>query len=155
MNKASSRLKYNPKSFVSKPIKASSRIKRKLTKNADKNKNNSIILNALKHYFEHLPTLGMAIVLCIATIFFLKEVPPNSVRHFLLPNTYLPFLFLIFLSSLFLLSFVFLNRRVGFLLSLTITTYIFLKVQQVIMEPWLLITLAIAILASPITILIL
>lgn len=148
MNKASSRIKNKPKTFVTKPIKASSRIKKKSTKIVDGNRNrhNSIIFKALKHYFKHLPTLFLSLFFGTLTFYFLKNISPESVRHFIIPNTYLPFLLLIFLTTLFLFSFVFLNTKIGLLLSAMLTTFLFMRVQLVVLDLWLLLPLVVIIL---------
>ncbi len=142
MNKASSRIKRRGVKPI-KPTRAKSRIKsvprkKEILKKGGFKTNFFLII---KKYLNHLPTLILAIILWLTTVFFLREISPDSVKHFILPNSYLPFLVLIFLSSLFSLSFIFLNRRIGYLLSIAITTYLFLKIQQVVLESWLLIPL--------------
>jgi len=142
MNKASSRIKKTSVKPI-KPTKAKSRIKlNPIKKEAIKRNDSGIVFHSiLKKYFNHLPTLFVGLILGGLTFYFLNHFSPNSVQHLLLPNTYLPFLILIFFSSLFLLSFIFLNKTVGYILSIIITAYLFLKLQQVIFEPWLLILL--------------
>ena len=89
--------------------------------------------NLLKSYWQHLPTLVVGLIFAFITFLILTRIEPMSIKHFLLPHTYLPLLASVFVSSWFLLSFFLLNTRRGLLLSLALITLLFLKLQQVVL----------------------
>ena len=101
-----------------------------------------------QNYLQHLPTLFLGIIFSALTFFILTKVEPSAVQHLILPNTYLPFLASSFLASFFLTSFLLLNSRRGFFLALAITIFLFLRVQQVLIKPQILL-----IIISPLVIL--
>ncbi len=95
----------------------------------------------LKNYFAHLPTLIIGLFFSFVTFLILRHVEPNSIKNLILPNTYLPFLLSLFFALSFTSSFILLNTRRGFLLSGAIILYFFLKLQQVIIPPILILSL--------------
>lgn len=96
---------------------------------------NSLLLANLKslvaNYCHHLVTLFFAFIFSFITYSILTKVSPDSIKHFILPNSYLPFLISFFLASFFLLSFLLLHTRRGFLLAIFLLITLFLKLQQV------------------------
>lgn len=88
-------------------------------------------LSCFKPYLQHWPTLLLALTFTAATYLILTRVSPASIRHVLLPNTYLPLLVTAFLAFWFGFSFILLNSRRGLFLSLALTTFLFLRLQQV------------------------
>ena len=91
-----------------------------------------------KHYFKslflkylkHLPTFIFALLFSGTTYLILTRIHPENIKHFLIPNSYLPLLISVFLSSFFLFSFILLNSRRGFLISLLMLIFLFLHLQQ-------------------------
>lgn len=89
----------------------------------------------LKKYLKHLPLLVFALPFYIGVYYVLTTVPPTSIKNWLVPSTYLPFQFVLFGGNFFGLSFVLLNTRRGLLLTLLLQTLLFLKLQQVLITP--------------------
>jgi hypothetical protein len=78
----------------------------------------------------HLLVLATVGYLAIALIFW--RVHPQTIAHFLLPNSYLPLLIIFFLANLCLFSFIFNHTRRGLLLALMFTINLFLLLQQIL-----------------------
>jgi hypothetical protein len=108
------------------------KIKKRVKKN---NKLTNRILKLIKLYLTHLLTLIIGLCFTFITYNIFKHISPVSIKHFILPNSYLPLLLPLFLSCFFCLSFVLLNTRRGFLTSLIILILTFLKLQAVIFTP--------------------
>ena len=116
--------------------KANSRLDR--TKQAQK----KINLNPkLKKYLKHLPTLILGLIFSASTYLILTRIEPSQIKNFLLPNSYLLFLISLFTASFFLISYLFLSIRTGLILSSPLIIMAFLKLQNVIFEKWLIISL--------------
>lgn len=139
MPRATSRI--NPakrKQIVQKP-KATSRLKKtrsnkpKKTQSPNSQKNHSLG-NLVINYLKHIPTLIIGLIFSYILFQFLNKVNPSNVKHFLLPNSYLPLLLLVFFTGFFLLSFLLLNSRRGLIGSLWLTIILFLQVQRVIIS---------------------
>ncbi|MBD3250149.1 MAG: hypothetical protein GF381_01080, partial [Candidatus Pacebacteria bacterium] len=64
-------------------------------------------------YLKHLPTFLVGLFFSALTGLILTKVHPESIKHFILPHTYFPFLVSFFLSVLFLASFFSLKVRTG------------------------------------------
>ena len=76
--------------------------------------------------------IGLMIVSCIAysAIFILMWlVPPARIQNVLLPNSYAPLLGLSLLAHFCFFSFVFLHARRGLLMSFSLTTMLFFRLQ--------------------------
>lgn len=93
----------------------------------------------LKKYLTHLPTLILALIGWWSVYYILVAIHPSSIRNLIIPNSYLPLLMAFELANFFTWSFVFLNSRRGLIISLYPATLLFLKLQQVILEPTLLV----------------
>jgi len=88
-----------------------------------------------KRYFLHLPILVLGIVGYFLTGFVFLYLEPVSIRDVLVTNTYLPLLILVGLSNFFFFSYLFLNSRRGFVISLLSIVLLFLRLQQVLSFP--------------------
>ncbi len=88
-------------------------------------------------YLTHLPTLILSTPFLYTTYYILTKVNPDQIKHFLLPNTYLPLLISTFFASLFFFSFILLKTSRGLIISLLLTTLLFLKLQHVVFTPTL------------------
>lgn len=145
MNRASSRLKIKPK----KKLRVSeSQNNRKIQTSSNIQRNQTQTIKPQKiffsQYLEHLPTLLLAFMSGFGLWKLISTVRPQEIKHFILPNTYLPFLILFFLTIFFITSYFLLNTRRGFFISLFLTIISFLKLQQVILEIWLIASLALS-----------
>jgi len=105
------------------------------------------VFKLIKLYLTHWPTLIIGLCFTFITYNIFKHVYPLSIKHFVLPNSYLPLLLSLFLSCFFCLSFIFLNTRRGFLISLVILILIFFKLQAVIFTPLIILSAILPLLA--------
>lgn len=124
MERARSRIKTRVKKTKSTPI-----VKNDEQADSVSKKESHLGLTLLK-YVKHLPTLVFAFLFFTTTYLILTRIHPESIRHFLIPNSYLPLLISAFLFSFFLFSFILLNSRRGFLISLLVLIFLFLHLQQ-------------------------
>lgn len=99
----------------------------------------------LTRYLKHLPTLSLSLPFLGVTGYIVTRVSPTQVRHFILPNTYLPLLAPFFLGMFFFLAFIFLNSRRAFFLSLSLTFFLFLKLHAVSLT-WVIVAVPLTIL---------
>ncbi len=84
-------------------------------------------------YFQHLKTFILCLPFYAICFYILKNVHPSNLKNALIPNLYFPFQLSLFLANLFFFSFLFLNTRRGFLISVFVQIFVFLKLQSVIM----------------------
>jgi hypothetical protein len=87
----------------------------------------------LKKYLTHLKTFILCLPFYGLCFYMLRNLHPNQVKNVLIPNLYFPFQLSLFLGNVFFFSFLFLNTRRGLLITLFIQTFVFLKLQSVIM----------------------
>ncbi len=133
MPRAASRLKSktNQKKSVSVTRSSSGRSRSKRGQNNVWLKIKQLILS----YLHYLPTLILGILFSGAVYLVLTYIDPDKIKHFILPNTYLPLLILFFLAALFIFSFFWLNSRRGLITALALSLILFFKLQQFIFNP--------------------
>lgn len=115
----------------------SRRTKKSKTTSAKKPKVNEprrSIFSGLKLYVTHLPTLFLALISSYLTYLLIINVSPNSIKHFIIPNTYLPLIILAFVSVFFLSSYIFLSTRRGLTAASIFIIFLFLRLQQVLID---------------------
>jgi len=78
----------------------------------------------------HAHLLVIAAIGYLLIVYIFLRVHPQSIAHFLLPNSYLPLLLIFLFANFCLFTFIFHNTRRGLLLALLLTTYLFLQLQQ-------------------------
>lgn len=110
--------------------KAKSRLEQKKRKPKFK------IKKHLVHYLKHIPTLLISIPFFLVCYFILNKVEPNRIDNFLLIKTYLPLQIPLFTANFFFFSFITLKTRRGFSIASIISIFLFLKLQNVIIN-WL------------------
>ncbi len=111
--------------------KSSKKISTKKLKNIEVE---SRLFSYLKLYIIHLPTLFLALIISYLTYLLITNVSPESIKHFLVPNTYLPLLILAFTSIFFLSSYILLNTRKGLTIASIFIVFLFLSLQQVLID---------------------
>jgi hypothetical protein len=116
--------------------KAKSRLSTKPNKRK-KRSNSFDLIKILAKYLNYLPTLVLGGLFAIGLYYLVSTVPPDQIKHFIIPGSYLPFTLGLLLSTWFITSFLLLNSRRGLLISLFLTWLVFLKLQQVMMSPQL------------------
>ena len=139
MSRASSRIKKSRRAQTRR-VKTAPPSQQKTKKVSSQKKNASHQTSWLKGYITHLPTFLLCLVSGYLTYLFISNVSPESVRHFLLPNTYLPLIVLVFITIFFLFSFLLLNSRRGMFAANYISLLLFLALNQVIID-WRLVIL--------------
>jgi len=90
--------------------------------------NATTLLNLFKLYQQKLPTFGIGTFFSIALYIFLSLVHPVQVQNLLFANSYMPLLALVFLASLFCLSFLFLHTRRGLFASIALTLLVWIQI---------------------------
>lgn len=108
-----------------------------LSQNNTKNRNRQ----SSNLYSKHLLLLILSGVFYLIVFYLLTNFPPKSVANVPLTNLYLPLLLPFFLANYFLISFILLNTKRGFIFSLLLTCLLFFKLQQISFEVWWLIIL--------------
>ncbi len=116
--------------------KAKSRLSTE-SRNRKKTTNSFDLIKILAKYLNYLPTLVLGGLFTIGLYYLVSTVPPDQIKHFIISNSYLPFTLGLFLSTWFITSFLLLNSRRGLLISLFLNWLVFLKLQQVVMSPQL------------------
>jgi hypothetical protein len=86
---------------------------------------------------KHLPAFFLSLPFYGAAFYIFTRIQPNLIRHWLIPNSYLPLLVVMLIANTFLFGFLFLNTRRGLVVSLLLTVLLFLKLQLVIFTPGL------------------
>lgn len=76
----------------------------------------------------------MAILAYLALYWLLSHFYPNQVQHWLWPNSFLPVLTLLFVGNFFLLTFIFLDKKIGLLLAIIINWLAYLRLQQFVWD---------------------
>lgn len=139
MQKARSRLKKSP--AVRSESNSPEFLSRKAVKPPKIRRSPAVPSPTIQRYLRHLPILFFSLIFYGTLIFLTKNYYPDAIRHFILPNTYLPFQLLLFLANWSLFSFIFLHTRRGFLISLILQMLIFLKLQQISVTPVLVLSI--------------
>lgn len=119
--KARSRLKKE----IEKPVLTSSRLKKRKLET----KKLKIIAQKLK-FKEHLQ-YGLVLILSLISFYILyllcQNFYPKQIQNFIIKNSYLPFFILFFLGNFFLFTFIFLNKKIGLLISFIVSFSLYLK----------------------------
>lgn len=97
----------------------------------------------LKRYWLHLSALLMCLPFYGAVYYHLHFIHPEKIRHFLIPNSYLPLQAYLFIGNFFFFSFILLHSRRGLVMSCLLMTLLFFKLQTVLSWPLALVTVAI------------
>jgi len=112
-----------------------SRARSRLKKSFDSNHPTKPKGSLLKKYWCHRSTLLVSLPFYGGVLFYLHFIYPEQIRNFLFPNSYLPLHFYLFVGNFFFFSFLLLSSRRGLVLSLMVTTLLFLKLQTVLSWP--------------------
>ncbi len=114
-------------------------IKNSLLKNQIKVGSDSL----LERYFRHSPTLIISLPFYYLIYYLFNNVFPTEIANFPIYNSYLGLLIPFFIANMLLLSYLFLNSRIGAFFSLILTIALFLKLQHFIFPYWLFIPIVI------------
>ncbi len=85
----------------------------------------------LQAYGRYIICLVIAMMSYYGLFFLMSQVYPSQIQHFLWTNSYLPFFTLLFVGNFFLLTFLFLDKKIGFYLAIWLNLVIYLKISQV------------------------
>jgi hypothetical protein len=92
-------------------------------------------LGLLQRYLKHSPTLLLSLPFVVMLWWIITSVRPGTIKNIGLTNSYLVFVLPFFLANLFAFSFLLLKTRRGLAISLLLTLWLFLKLQQVVITP--------------------
>ncbi|NCN06540.1 MAG: hypothetical protein GW946_01700 [Candidatus Pacebacteria bacterium] len=87
-------------------------------------------------YLKTLPFGLFSLVGLGGLYYLLTNISPQQIAHVPLPNMYGPFLLLIFLSIFFLLGYALNNTRRGFVAASSISLLIFLHLQHIVINKY-------------------
>ena len=122
------RTDYIQQKYV-RPVKQTDQQKRHAKLPPHQEEKNSVEVNP---YLLRLPTLFLSFVGYGAAFFIITHVYPEQVQSFLLPNTYLPLLLAFAEGHFFFFSYIFMKTRRGLLITLLLTTLLFLQLQTLL-----------------------
>lgn len=94
-------------------------------------KNQVEIKKVLGNRSKHFPTLVIGIFFTFLLIVLVTIFSPDQLKNFVLPNSFLPFFACFLLASFFLLSWLLLDSVIGMWWAIWLTSFVFLRVQQV------------------------
>ncbi|HEX7017973.1 MAG TPA: hypothetical protein VF209_03645 [Patescibacteria group bacterium] len=83
-------------------------------------------------YLKQLPTLIVSLPFGAVVFYILTKIQPDRIAHVPVPHSYLLLLIPFFLFSFWVMTFLLLNARRGFFLSLLLTLFLFFRLQAVI-----------------------
>jgi hypothetical protein len=95
-----------------------------------------------KKYLIHLPTFILALISWYICYYILTRIHPSAIKNLLIHNSYFIFHLSFFFANFFSWSFLFLNSRRGLIIALGTTAMLFLKLQQVMLQPLLILGLS-------------
>jgi hypothetical protein len=88
--------------------------------------------------------LFLAILSLILIFLLMLYTSPTDLAHFIIPNSYLPFLLLFFFLNFFLIKFIFVSQRLAFCIAFNLFILLFFYLQNLIFNFYLIIILIIA-----------
>ncbi len=88
-------------------------------------------LRLLKKYLRHLPLLLLSMPFYGGAYYIFSHIHPAKIKHFLIPNTYLPLQLILFGGNFFLFSYLLLNTKRGLRMSILIGLILFLKLELI------------------------
>ncbi|OIO44354.1 MAG: hypothetical protein COZ34_02860 [Candidatus Pacebacteria bacterium CG_4_10_14_3_um_filter_34_15] len=89
-----------------------------------------------KKYLKYIPLLIFSLPFYILIYYILRNVYPQDIANIPVFNSYLGLLVPFFIANAFSISYIFLNSKKGFDISLFLTLMLFLKLQHFIFEYW-------------------
>ncbi len=85
-------------------------------------------------YIQYAPLLVAGIVLSLLQVSLLTRISPTTIQNVLFPNSYLPFLAVLFLIFFFFASYILLNTRRGVTIAYLLTVLFFLRLQDISLD---------------------
>lgn len=90
--------------------------------------------------FTYWPLLVLAAMFYAGTALLLTRLHPEAVRHWLFPDSFLPFHILLFLGNFFFFTFLTVRKRWGLFLALSFQWLLILKLQGFLLDGWALLS---------------
>ena len=84
-----------------------------------------------KKYLNYIYFLLLAILMYFLLYLLVSRVYPNQVQNFIFKNSYLPFFSILFIANFFLFAFVFLNKKIGIIVSFLINLLFYFKINDI------------------------
>ena len=86
-------------------------------------------------YVKHIPALGIGLIGYGGLYHVFTNLKPYQIQNIFIPNAYLPVVLLFLLANFFFFSFLLLNSRRGWMVSVYLTFLFFLRLQAVTYNP--------------------
>ncbi len=139
MQKARSRLGGSAPTVADQPISEPKTVALKTAKEKESNhqRHERRVRLSFRPHLSHLPPLIFAIIGWVVVVYILTKIHPSTIKNLLIPNSYFLLLIVFLTTNFFTWSFILLNSRRGLVISLGLAAFLFLKLQQVIFEPFL------------------
>ena len=83
-----------------------------------------------KKYLNYIYCLIIALVIYFLLYLLISKIYPAQIQNFLFKNSYLPFFFILFFANFFLLTFIFLNKKIGLISSFSINLILYFKINN-------------------------
>ena len=90
--------------------------------------------NLFSYHRQDLVLLLLSVPFFGAVFLITTRFYPSQIEDFLISNTFLPLQIPLFIANSLLFSFLFLNTRRGILISIIISSLLFLRLQQVVFD---------------------
>ena len=84
-----------------------------------------------KKYLHYIFSLFIALFLYFFLYLLLNKVYPSQIQNFILKNSYLPFFLLMLAANFFLFTFIFLNKKIGFIIAFAINLILYFKISHI------------------------
>lgn len=91
----------------------------------------SVNLKFLKKYWHYIFCLFIAIFCYFLLYLLLSKVYPSQIQNFIFKNSYLPLFLLLFIGDFFLFTFLFLNKKIGFVLAFMVNFILYFKISHI------------------------
>lgn len=111
-------------------IRARSRLKTTISSTAEDRQ------RLIKLYLKHFPLLLLSFPGYLLVFWLLHSYYPPELAHWLMPNSYLPLQLPLYVSNMFLFSFLLLNTKAGSLLAMIVSILLFFHLNLVVYEFW-------------------
>lgn len=84
-----------------------------------------------KKYLNYTYCLLLALLMYFLLYLLISKIYPNQIQNFLFKNSYLPFFSILFLANFFFFTFVFLDKKIGIIISFLINLLFYFKINDI------------------------
>lgn len=94
------------------------------------------VYTAITVRLKYWPLLIMALFCYAGTVLLVTRVHPETIQHWVFPDSFLPFHILLFLSNFFFFTFLTVSKRWGVFLAISLQWLCILKLQNFLLDGW-------------------